>query len=735
MKPELFTELRKLRNEIAHGTAPLDPAALAERLSVLGLPIPPAELPKLIPTILQIFGGHGGIYYAPNLLAHVVARILDGRHTAVICDPWAGIGAMLATACAATHAAKALAFTQNESEAALGRVLVNAAKWQVGDPLELLNTLKTDVDIVASILPFGSMSDRTIVLKGLGGNKIEVRGDLGQLILAAAAMRLSADGIGLFVIPPSFFISQRSVLRQFNSLGLSVEAALALPSGSFAPYTNIQTYLLIVRKRAFDRMFVAQLSSDTNTNIQIVSNLAEGKEGGALELGRFVEPLSFTGLNAIRTEEHFQTAEREYGAPALRLENLATAINLGRYGEDFKFHQHDNAIYVPLIGNNQVAVSLDELQLKLQNYVQVVIDPKQSNARFVAQFLNSNLGTENRELSKSGFIPKLNKQTIRGLRVFVPDLETQKTLLEIESRIIAEHNTLSGLQIELDEFRQELWSNPRSAPDVNKSVIALSSRLSGDLKQYAVAGLEQWFETLPFPLSSILRAWQATPSQDFKTKHEHLLHFFEGTAEFISVIFLSAYRSNEARFETHQQKLLDSMQKQKLSFEKATFGTWKFILEYLGSQTRQLLSGDKDARALCADIFSDKALTLPEALCSKELAAIISTTNKLRNDWTGHGGMVGQDEARGRNEQLLGELQKLRDVMADAWAETQLIHALHTRARGGVFENEVAILMGSNSEFLKETRPMSIWLDVERLYLSKKERRGLEGHRGNGTGH
>jgi hypothetical protein len=32
--------------------------------------------------------------------------------------------------------------------------------------------------------------------------------------------------------------------------------------------------------------------------------------------------------------------------------------------------------------------------------------------------------------------------------------------------------------------------------------------------------------------------------------------------------------------------------------------------------------------------------------------------------------------------------------------------------------------MGSNSEFLKETRPMSIWLDVERLYLSKKESRG-----------
>ena len=29
--------------------------------------------------------------------------------------------------------------------------------------------------------------------------------------------------------------------------------------------------------------------------------------------------------------------------------------------------------------------------------------------------------------------------------------------------------------------------------------------------------------------------------------------------------------------------------------------------------------------------------------------------------------------------------------------------------------------MGSNNEFLKETRAMATWLDVERLYLSKKD--------------
>jgi hypothetical protein len=297
-------------------------------------------------------------------------------------------------------------------------------------------------------------------------------------------------------------------------------------------------------------------------------------------------------------------------------------------------------------------------------------------------------------------------------------------LMEIEARIAIEENTLRGLHNELREFRRELWADPKSAPRVNQRVTTLASRISGSLKQYEVAALDQWFETLPFPLASILRAWQATPSQDFKTKQEHLLHFFEGTTEFLSIILLSAFRSNEALFESHKQKLIESTQDQKLSFQRATFGTWKLVAEYLGKQTRQLLSGNKDDRALCADIFSDQTLSLPEALSSTDLLQIISTTNKMRNDWSGHGGVVGQEEARLRNEQLVGEVQKLREVIAEAWAETQLIHALHCRPRRGVFENEVAILMGSNPEFLKETRPMATWLDVERLYLSKKESAG-----------
>jgi len=237
-------------------------------------------------------------------------------------------------------------------------------------------------------------------------------------------------------------------------------------------------------------------------------------------------------------------------------------------------------------------------------------------------------------------------------------------------------------------------------------------------------GLDQWFETLPFPLASILRAWQATPSQEYKTKYEHLLHFFEATAEFTGLIFISAYKSNDALFEIHENKISEVFQKQKLSFQRASFGTWKVIVEYLGKQTRLLLAGNNDDRALCAALFGNPSLILPERLSDSELPRILSVTNKMRNDWSGHGGVLGQNEAKARNNLLVAELQKLREIFADAWNEIQLVQALNCRPRRGLFENEIAIMQGSNNEFLKETRPMSIWLDVERLYLSSKDSNG-----------
>ena len=81
-------------------------------------------------------------------------------------------------------------------------------------------------------------------------------------------------------------------------------------------------------------------------------------------------------------------------------------------------------------------------------------------------------------------------------------------------------------------------------------------------------------------------------------------------------------------------------------------------------------SGRQGRSNTCGDLFADTTLQPPRTLSRTEPAAIFSATNKIGNDCSGH---------------------------------------------------RVGLLMGSNSEFLEETRAMATWLDVERLYLCQRE--------------
>ena len=721
MNQALLQELRKLRNEIAHGPRHADGEYLGKRLRELSISVPPEDLQWFVADLLRGFSNIGE-HFVPPVVLSVIGFLLESRLSVLACDPWAGIGVLAATVREAVHARKMIACVQNADSFNLGQVIAPQLDWHTGDPLAFLGTLTEPLDVIASVLPFGLRVSQAVELRGESGEPVRCAGDLGSLLLVAASSRVSPEGIGLFVVTPSFFFKQGSVLHDLPRLGLGVEAALALPAGSFAPFTNIATYIVVVRKQASAPMFVAQISQDPHTNRQIVANLREKRADGALELGRFVSPDEFRGLDSLRLAEQLRRAEHRFKAPSVTLGDLAQEIRLGRTGDDFSFSKADNAFYIPLIGISDVVDSGEAMTLKRQNYAQVVVDAARSDARFVARFLNSELGRAIREASKSGTtIPKLNTSGLKALQIFVPTLATQRKILEIAGKLTAQQNTIFGLQNDLDEMRRELWNSPDQCENIDSRVQAFSGRLTAGVSQHVSLTLDQWFEMLPFPLASILRAWQAAPTQDFKTKYEHLLHFFEAAAEFLSVIYLSAFASQPELFVDHKEKLRDAWKKQNLSLQRATFGTWKVVVEYLSKQTRDLLSADTEKRALCAELFADPAQILPDMLARKELAAVLSAANKMRNDWAGHGGVVSLAEAQLRNEQLLAELQKLREVMADGWRHVQLLRCLQCQPRRGAFDNEVAVLVGSNSEFLKETRTMSSWLDVERLYLASRD--------------
>lgn len=726
MNQDLLQQLSRLRNEPAHGQQRSDAASLGKRLQELGVSVPVADMQWFVADLLRGFGRTGERFVPPVLLS-VIQALLRGRSADIACDPWAGFGVLAATVQDTVRPRKTFACTPNSQDVALARVLTPELDWHAGEPLAFLGTLEDPVDVIASVLPFGLKTSQAVDLRGESGEIVRCSGDLGSLLLAAASMQLSPSGIGLFVVATRFFFTPQSVLRDFPRLGLGVEAALAAPAGSFAPVTNIATSLVVVRKQRSTRMFVAQLSQDTHTNRQILVNLREGRGDGPLEFGRFVVPGEFRSLDSLRLAEQLRQAEDRFHVSAMRLGDLALEICRGRPGDDFSFPVADNAFYIPLIGISNVVDSSEAMTLKRHNYAQVVVDRTRSDARFVARFLNSDLGRAIREANKSGTtIPKLNTSGIKELPIFVPHLTTQEKILDTAGKLVAQKNTILGLQNELDLLHRELWNTPGKCDDISSRLHVFASRLSQGAAPHASATLDQWFETLPFPLASILRAWQATASQDFKTKYEHLLHFFEAAAEFIGIIYLSAFASRPEVFADHRERLWEAWKRQNLSLERASFGTWKVVVEYLSNQTRRLLSGDAEKRSLCAELFVDQTLALPEMLAQSKLAEALSAAIKMRNDWIGHGGVVSQPEAQLRDGILQTQLENLRRLMADGWHRVRLLRCLQCQPRQGVFENEVAILVGSNSEFLKETRSMSSWLDVERLYLASDDSgRGL----------
>jgi hypothetical protein len=281
-------------------------------------------------------------------------------------------------------------------------------------------------------------------------------------------------------------------------------------------------------------------------------------------------------------------------------------------------------------------------------------------------------------------------------------------------------STVFNRNARLQRMYREAWASLEEdgiLDDEPDSADRSSGETGGNRSVQSSERVEDWFEGTPFPLASIGRAWLVEPAHDFRAKYDHLLHFFEAAAQFFSVILLSAFSVSPVQFEEHRRKIVAEMTAKNLSFSRATFGTWRLIVEYFGKQTRRLLNSTNSEKDLCEEMFCDPSLLLARALSNKDLVSILASANRMRNDWGGHGGVVSPEEARTRNDLLLAEVQKLRAVFGNCWEEVQLIGATSSKLRRGLFENEITILMGSNSEFLRENRVMNIPLEVECLYI------------------
>lgn len=557
----------------------------------------------------------------------------------------------------------------------------------LGDILQL--NFDNKYDLIISDFPFSAKTN--YVFKG------EMIKDLGLAMVARCIELVKDDGyiIATFANGITFRTDLLRTLKKMEDESMYVSGMIDLPSGAYAPFTNISCKLVIFEKKAVSKKFIAQLTSLKDIDA-IISNFIIKKETKQSNLGMFVHPKDYIDYSAYQQKQNNERLAKLFGGQYTTLKELGTAY---RPNSNNEFTDTGNSIFIPKIGVSKVVTSVNDFEIKPQNYIQVVLNQELILNRYAAYFFNIPKGIDiRRDYQQGGAIPNFSLSSILNIPIVLSDMNTQLNILET-------HQAVIELESQLNAIKNELYSTPMSYRKIKVRLKNINNEET----------LEDWVEKIPFPIASVLRRY-ITATED-KDRQKALLQFFEALSAFISALFLSFVK--ESKTALVGVSIITDIEIK--SFEKATFGSWVTINSQYAKSFRELLA-IKENRALIYRIFATKNTSVIERLCNKDLYVVLGEANRLRNIWEGHGGAYSNEHYRDHVETLHGILLKIRNILNDVFDEFQLVRGSKLSKKSGIFINTAELLIGSNNLFKsKSIESGTIALDEGKLYIHTRE--------------
>jgi len=396
-----------------------------------------------------------------------------------------------------------------------------------------------------------------------------------------------------------------------------------------------------------------------------------------------------------------QDLGKRIGYPQILLTDISISINVIKGDNPDEVEHLANTIYLPEVGNSPVVTSISELKIKHNHYFQIQLCETKANAIYVANYFNTPVGKKLRESLEVGVgIPRISRSQLSKCLLFLPDLQTQAELIEIDSKI-------QQFSLRLDELKRNLWKQPRSYKSIAKELKTINQEEK----------LENWIDQLPFPISSIL--WRYYATKDNSKKIEHLFHFFEAFSEFLSMIMLSALVQDKEFYKSESHKWIDKGEKFNDWYLRATFGNWNTLLSRL-SKAREYLA-DKDKKEYCKSLFGNPTEAFLSMITSKEIINVLIEVANLRNKWKGHGGITSEEGNNQRVLTLEQQLNEFRKHIADAFENTRILSPTTGSFEDGIFTFNAKELIGARTPFNEITIKSLIPLDRKKLYLCNSD--------------
>lgn len=634
-----------------------------------------------------------GEFLSTAELAGFMAKLGQVEGGASVLDPACGVGLLLSLAAEGLRASVIHGIEVNKQVSEMAGLLLPApAKVFHGNSLSGTIPLEPEYDLIISEPPFGHRL-RTSYSPSKGSDKLKETGDA---LLCWAVSKLSQQGRAVFLVSASCLSSRGDYLwKCVASEGGHVRALIHVPSGHLKA-TAIESYIAVVDRIPREKIFTAQFGNDGDLQQQIVANFQAHRVGKRPAQGRLVEFSTFQGFKSLEATERLKEMAKRKGLQSVPMQSLVKTHEVLK-GSEASVVDAANDLYLPLTGRCEAVLHPDCLRAKSGKVVRLVVNGELADARFVAASLNSEIGQLFIESVSppSAMLKQISMELLLRGTFYLPSVQVQSLALEAMSRVHA-------LRAALDEIVSSVWAHPSH---VEKQIQQLRRVNHEDT-------LESWLEGLPFPLASILWRHRASNGST-KDKNEILLHFFEAVAEFWATIYLSAAKSDREFWADNVTSLGETVERGSLSFDRATFGLWKCVVEFLSTRLRKLLNDDPDR---CMAMFRTNSRDVLEMLFDRRLLTVLQTSNSIRNNHA-HGGVASFRDIDMAHAQLTDLIQTCRSVMGMTWERYELVQPGECRFVGGQFDYKVRRVMGTRTPFATVERKTIEGMEDGALHL------------------
>ena len=642
----------------------------------------------------------GGEHCTPKSINTFISSLASVHPAQSVLDPTCGLGLLLRDVATSAGAQVIHGIDINTECCDVAQAMFgDAARIFHGDALASPEGLQTTYELIVANPPFGVKVRGTPMLPHLGDH---FRGDMGHALAVWACARLGSSGTAMVIVTSAFLWNPHALKAQeaIRQSGCRVRALIHLPGGTF-PYTEISTYLAIFERGEQQDVFIGEFAEDPEHQKVLITNYRRHKSGGQPALGRLCPISGFRGFDAFAAQERLKRLVRvagwvQHAADSVILE----AERLGSSQE--KHEQLGSGLVLRLIG--QPAAVLDPTGLPrsaVRDSVRLRINPEIVDARYLVHWFNQGpVGqTTLASVSPGGALARIDLDALLTANLCLPPLSEQRDIIQG-----IEH--LNRVRAEATELEAALWLRTEKTYAVVQKIWTINQ----------VDRYEDWIETLPFPLASILwrhRAGGTAP----RGQYEMLLHFFEAMAAFVATIHLSAFMTDDSLWSDAGQGLRANLAQQHMSLERATFGTWKAVVEYLSGRCRDLLSNDAGLET-CKRIYGTTNQNHIAMICHADLLGALQRANNIRNTSSGHAGAIGQDEAQSIHDELLSLVHRTRGVFGRSWRDYELIQPSESRYQEGIYHYKARRLVGTRSTpFEVVERESTLPLESDRLYL------------------